>query len=631
MDSAPSSSRRTAAGRSAAARACADCLQQLAASAPTSAAAIAFGATLVAAWLRDQVAVSWLALWCGGMIVLGFARLGYRVWFAHRFDGSVERWEWRYAALTGATGLGWSLLAWLPESGAEAPHLGAITVLLCGAMVVGGSQLVASRIALFAFAAGAVLPMALRLAALDTATAAPLLLGLLGTVALVLATTRTQRRTLVGALQSRHEVGDLLRQQQVIFESAGEGIVFLRPGPEYVVSCNRRFAEMFGYPLAAMPGMPPWRWHPQREQWKRLVHDSLGALIAGQPYHAVMQLMRSDGSLFWGEITGMAVAGSELSAGTVWVISDITDQRHAEAALRASESRFRELVRLSSDLYWEQDADFRFTHFDGAEALQQRLPMGLMIGRSRWEALDMSPDSGQWADHVARLKRHEPFRDFVYALEANDGSRLWLSISGNPMFDDAGRLVGYHGTTSDITLRVESEERYRHLAYHDTLTRLPNRRLLIDRLEQALRSAQRNGDRVALLLLDLDGFKQVNDRHGHAAGDRVLEAVACRLKKTVRDADTVARMGGDEFVVLLPGVNDTEDAIRIAQKIHDSVCEPIADGRHLHCISTSIGISIFPEHGDSPDSLLQCADHAMYHGKSSGGRSTRLYQPPLLN
>ena len=199
------------------------------------------------------------------------------------------------------------------------------------------------------------------------------------------------------------------------------------------------------------------------------------------------------------------------------------------------------------------------------------------------------------------------------------------------MFDDAGKFVGYHVTASDITLRVEAEERFRHLAYHDTLTRLPNRRLLADRLEQAVRNAARYGHRVALLLIDLDGFKKVNDRHGHAAGDRVLEAVAARLREVVRDADTVARMGGDEFVVLLPEIGETDDAVTVADKIHATINDPISDGCHEHSVGSSIGISIFPDHGDSAMALLHRADHAMYHGKTSGGKTTRLFDASSLN
>jgi diguanylate cyclase (GGDEF)-like protein len=133
------------------------------------------------------------------------------------------------------------------------------------------------------------------------------------------------------------------------------------------------------------------------------------------------------------------------------------------------------------------------------------------------------------------------------------------------------------------------------------------------------------------LLLDLDGFKQINDRHGHAAGDRVLEAVAARLSMAVREADTVARMGGDEFVILLSEVGHVDDAVRVADKIHDSICEPIVDGSTLHTVGTSIGISVFPDHGETPDALLHRADHAMYHGKGRGGNTTRIYDTGSLN
>jgi diguanylate cyclase (GGDEF)-like protein len=376
-----------------------------------------------------------------------------------------------------------------------------------------------------------------------------------------------------------------------------------------------------------MPGMEPWRWHPDRAQWKKLVTDSLPVITEGHPYKEELQLQRADGSRFWGEVTGMAVDAGNLSAGTVWIVSDISEKRAAQAALRVSEERFRDLIRLSSDLYWEQDEHFRFTHFDGQDGIKHDLPVIQSIGRTRWEIIGLhSVPEWRWKEHISTLERHESFRDFIYQIATPEGDPHWYSINGNPMFDAEGVFVGYHGTASDITSRIESEARFRHLAYHDPLTQLPNRRLLEDRLEHAIRNAHRNGHQLALLLIDLDKFKPINDEHGHATGDRVLEAVAGRLRKCVRETDTVARLGGDEFVVLLSTIETTNDAFSIAEKIHASITEPIiADERH-HRVATSIGISLYPEHGDTVGALLHRADHAMYKVKQNGGETTRIYE-----
>ena len=610
-----------------------DCLRQLGSLAPPSGIAIIAGALLIAYWLRALAPAGLLGLWLTALLVMGSVRFVFALLVRYRFAGrNIDRWENLYAAVTGVTGVIWGLLAWMPMPDPEHNRLFIIVVLLFCILLVSSSTLVASTRVLAAFAGGLAAPLIARTVTLEGDLAILFSLGLLVTCGVTVLAVRSHRRTLIAAMQDRHEAALLLQQQRVVFESAGEGIVFLKPKPAYVVSCNRRFTEMLGYSQQEMIGMPPWRWHPDRAQWKALVEASLPTLIGGHPYHDVLRLMRADGSQFWCDVTGMAVAGSDLSAGTVWVISDITDKRAAEAALRISEARFRNLVKLSSDLYWEQDADFRFTHFDGPDEFTRRLPTDRILGKTRWEASDIfGVDQAIWKHHIATLQRHEPFRDFTYQINGSDGNKYCLSINGNPMFDDAGKFVGYHGTASDITLRVEAEERFRHLAYHDTLTRLPNRRLLADRLEQAVRNAARYGHRVALLLIDLDGFKKVNDRHGHAAGDRVLEAVAARLREVVRDADTVARMGGDEFVVLLPEIGETDDAVTVADKIHATINDPISDGCHEHSVGSSIGISIFPDHGDSAMALLHRADHAMYHGKTSGGKTTRLFDASSLN
>lgn len=633
MRRAPPQPKHSTASTAAIARTRVDCLRQLAGMAPASGISIIAGAALMALWLHDQAPAWLLGPWLATLLALGSFRFAFAHLVHRHFTGQhVRHWERAYALLTGATGLAWGMMAWMPLTDPGHSKLFIIVVVLFCILLVSGSTLVASSLALTSFAVALALPLVARTFTLEARLALLFGLGLAMMAWVMVSAVRTHRRTLISAMLGRNEIDELLQQQKVIFESAGEGIVFLKPKPAYVVSCNRRFAELFGYPHEAMIGMAPWRWHPNRLQWKALIEASLPAIVAGRAYHQVFRLRRADGSQFWGDVTGMAVAASDLSAGTVWVVSDITDKRAAEAALRDSEARFRDLVKLSSGLYWEQDAEFRFRHFDGPEELRSRLPIDRVLGRTRWETQDIAGvHERKWQEHIGRLEAHLPFKDFIYQIDGIDGHKYWLNVSGNPLFDDAGTFIGYHGTSSDITLRIEAEERYRHLAYHDTLTRLPNRRLLTDRLDQAIRGATRNGRRIALLLLDLDGFKQINDRHGHAAGDRVLEAIAARLRDVVRDADTVARMGGDEFVVLLPDVEHLEDAVKVAAKIHDSIGEPIADGSALHSVGTSIGISVFPDHGETPDTLLHRADHAMYHGKSRGGKTTRIYDTETLN
>ena len=158
----------------------------------------------------------------------------------------------------------------------------------------------------------------------------------------------------------------------------------------------------------------------------------------------------------------------------------------------------------------------------------------------------------------------------------------------------------------------------RHMAQHDPLTQLPNRALVSDRLQAALARARRDRNRAAVMFVDLDHFKPVNDACGHAVGDSLLIASAERMRECLRESDTLARIGGDEFVVLLPQIDDREDAQQVAERIRASIARPFQIGPHTINISASIGICIFPDHGDDEASLMKCADGAMYRAKDMG-------------
>ena len=193
------------------------------------------------------------------------------------------------------------------------------------------------------------------------------------------------------------------------------------------------------------------------------------------------------------------------------------------------------------------------------------------------------------------------------------------------LFDAAGEPMRLIGVSQEITERKRREEEERFLAYHDTLTGLPNRRLLDDRLRQALHLAQRRDARLAILLVDLDEFKRVNDRFGHRAGDAVLRDVAQRLGACVRKADTLARQGGDEFVVLIPDLAPASDGQVVAEKILRALQAPLrAEGEDIR-VGASIGISLYPEDAGDGEALLRNADAAMYRAKRAGGDQFRFY------
>ena len=213
-------------------------------------------------------------------------------------------------------------------------------------------------------------------------------------------------------------------------------------------------------------------------------------------------------------------------------------------------------------------------------------------------------------------------KDDVFWRE--NGSSFPVEYTTAPLRDDHGDIYGATVVFRDITERKEAQARLLRMAQHCPLTDLPNRALFSDRLQQALAMAERNKGKVAVLYIDLDEFKPVNDTLGHAMGDLLLKQVAQRMGQSLRQSDTVARVGGDEFMVLLPVVDGSEDALRVGEKIRVAMHQEFSLDGHAVQISSSIGVALFPEHGDDEPALSKSADLAMYAVKESGRNGVRL-------
>jgi diguanylate cyclase (GGDEF)-like protein/PAS domain S-box-containing protein len=474
----------------------------------------------------------------------------------------------------------------------------------------------------------------------------------------------------------------------------------------------------------------------------------------------------------------ISVIGSQIGQ----VLKRIT----AEGAMRESEARFRSLTALSADWYWEQDEEFRLTFMSRPLGERTGLNPSAYLGRRRWDqpALNLSADD--WQRHRAQLERREPFRDFEMQRPAPGGDSRWLSISGEPVFDAAGRFKGYRGIGRDITerkraeesraaqaryqtkiaqfgelalasrgaeelieqavrsvleglgggavvylersgterqavvryvdgltgdappsllsyspgealgqvleggaariaplpyawasgraaalapvahehgargmlcamtdghmslgaeetrflaaaasvlsaglKRIESEGRLAFLAQFDALTGLPNRALLADRFAQMIVQARRRGAQLGALFVDLDEFKLVNDSLGHGAGDELLKDIARRLQASVRSGDTVARIAGDEFAIVLADLTRPEDAAVVAQKLIEALADPVDVRGHEVFVTASVGIALFPTDGNDAEALLAAADAAMYRAKQAGRNSFQFYTPEI--
>ena len=217
----------------------------------------------------------------------------------------------------------------------------------------------------------------------------------------------------------------------------------------------------------------------------------------------------------------------------------------------------------------------------------------------------------------------------VLVNKRKDGSLYYEEKTITPFKDDRGRITHFVATGRDISERMQAQERLRYLAYHDALTQLPNRALLMERLDHAVAQSRRHGGMIALLFLDLDRFKVINDTLGHDFGDRLLQVLADRLRQCVREEDTVARLSGDEFAILLENVNAVEDVAEVARKLLGVFSRPFEVFERELFVTTSIGISLFPTDGDNGKSLLKHADTAMYRAKDSGRNAFQFYSAEM--
>ena len=288
------------------------------------------------------------------------------------------------------------------------------------------------------------------------------------------------------------------------------------------------------------------------------------------------------------------------------------------AALEAAEQRFLSYLRLSSEFYWETDAEHRLRELLYGAGHRIALPRERMLGKKRWEVPSVFPDAAGWRAHAATLDARLPFRGFEFARPQPDGEIRHYTVSGEPIFDGGGEFRGYRGVGREITERKRAEQTLTRLTHYESLTGLPNRALLSDRLNHAIARADRSGSLLAVMILDLDNFKEINDALGQAVGDQVLTEAARRLQSCLRGIDTLARLGDDEFAVLLEGVPDFEEISQVAQRLLGIVAERAEVAGHELYLSASIGLAVYPVDDQDGEALLRNANLAMHHAKREG-------------
>src|ERR1017187_10390 len=426
---------------------------------------------------------------------------------------------------------------------------------------------------------------------------------------------------------TRRRTARQLQLQSAALEAAANGIVITdRQGT--IVWANHAFATMTGYSEEEVLGKNP-RLLKSGEQTESYYAELWSTISSGKIWRGELVNRRKDGTTY---TEGMTITPIRPNVGAanlthfIAIKQDITGRKRAEEELYRAHQMLQSILNTIPQRVFWKDRNCTYVGCNRAFATDAGLNTSAeIIGKSDFELAWSGMADRYRADDKLVMEQGSTKLNYDETQSRPDGSLLWLRTNKLPLWDREGKVIGVIGTYEDITERKVAEERVQYLAYYDALTGLPNRTLLQDRLTKALASARRPKDKVALLFLDLDRFKTINDSLGHSVGDLVLKQVAERLMKWAREQDTVARVGGDEFLIVLTSVKDIPDAAVAAERLMNTMTAAYVVQGHSLGISCSLGISIFPEHGADSETLIKDADAAMYCAKENGCNNFRFF------
>jgi diguanylate cyclase (GGDEF)-like protein/PAS domain S-box-containing protein len=388
---------------------------------------------------------------------------------------------------------------------------------------------------------------------------------------------------------------------------------------------NQRCEQLLGVPMREAIGQPLCKLLSYPEAQAEF-DAMIAAILRGGPSPPPRdwRVMLRDGTRRWLHSSHFLVSGKGEPQQVFCMELDISERKEFEDALLHA----RQVFEHSRNAMLLMDGEYRvlamnqaFTDISG---YSQHEVIGHETPGLRWGGHDVDFYKRVWG-YVAN---HGHWEGEVQSVRKNgEPYPVWASVTA--IRDAQGAVTSYLAVMSDITERKRAEAQTRHQAEHDALTDLPNRVLLLDRLHQALAATRRQHRQFALMFLDLDRFKEINDTHGHKAGDAVLKELAGRLVHCVRGVDTVSRLGGDEFVVLLPDIGGADHAAHVAASMMHAVARPVPVGEQELALSVSIGIAMSPADGHDADTLLHHADVAMYHAKQNGRNGFQFFSPEM--
>jgi diguanylate cyclase (GGDEF)-like protein/PAS domain S-box-containing protein len=416
-------------------------------------------------------------------------------------------------------------------------------------------------------------------------------------------------------------------RHRAVVEQSVEGIYLFDPDSGRVLESNEAFEELVGYTAEELLGMTIYGLIAhESEDIDRQVERSLEEK---RRHKGERSYRRKDGSSLEVEASATVVPYGEEEA-VCCVVHDVSERRASEEKLRKSEARLAEAQRIAHLGNWEWDLKTgEVSWSDETFRIYGHEPQEFVPTLEKLREV-VHPDDRETVDKKIKrtLHEHEPY-DFEHRIVRPDGEERVVHRQARVFFDEEGQPQRMAGTVHDVTERKELEERLEHQAFHDSLTGLPNRALFLNRLEHALAQTGREDGPVAVLLLDLNDFKVINDSLGHDAGNTVLVGVAERLRAGVRPGDTVGRIFGDEFAVLLGAPSGMDEARRVAGRIQERLEEPFeVEGQEVF-VSPSSGISLGELAEDSPEEVLRRADLAMYAAKKRGKTECEEYRPDM--
>jgi diguanylate cyclase (GGDEF)-like protein/PAS domain S-box-containing protein len=419
---------------------------------------------------------------------------------------------------------------------------------------------------------------------------------------------------------SRRRGDESAPENALLIESITDYAIFLLDPEGYVASWNSGAAKLKGYLAHEIVGKHFSVFYPHEAIVEKKPERELQIAVADGRYEEEGWRVRKDGSLFRAHVilTAMRDKAGRLR-GFAKITHDVTERYKAIESLREAEEKYRRIFEDSVTGIFQIAPDGSLLSANPALAklFGYDSPAELIACRPN-VTVQGYVNPGDRCLFTSILEKTDRVKNFEYQAFRKDGSTIWLMENARMVRDSDGNVLLYEGTLTDITDRKVAEQKIHHLAYYDDLTGLPNRSLLLDRLTKALAYARRHEKRVALLYLDLDRFKYVNDSLGRMKADLLLRRVAKRLTSAARDQDTVARIGGDEFIVLLPGIREPSEAGIAAARFMDAMAKEFKIADQSKSLTCSIGISVFPEHGMDAETLIKSADWALHAAKDRG-------------